>query len=115
VTDKGQIQQVFLNIINNAVDAVEEGGKIEVASIKKDAKTVRVSIRDNGVGIPKEKLKHIFEPFYTTKEKGKGTGLGLSISYGIMQRLGGTMLVESEVHKGTTFIVEIPIKAEDAE
>jgi two-component system, NtrC family, sensor kinase len=112
VTDKGQIQQVFLNIINNAVDAVEEGGKIEVSSNKKDAKTVRVSIKDNGVGIPKEKIKHIFEPFYTTKEKGKGTGLGLSISYGIMQRLGGTMLVESEAHKGTTFIVEIPIKAE---
>ena len=112
VTDRGQIQQVFLNIINNAVDAVEEGGQIEISSNKKDEKTVRVSIRDNGMGIPKEKIKHIFEPFYTTKEKGKGTGLGLSISYGIMQRLGGTMLVESEVHKGTTFIVEIPIKAE---
>ena len=112
VTDKGQIQQVFLNIINNAVDAVEEGGQIEISSNKKDPKTVRVSIRDNGMGIPKEKIKHIFEPFYTTKEKGKGTGLGLSISYGIMQRLGGTMFVESEIHKGTTFIVEIPIKAE---
>jgi two-component system, NtrC family, sensor kinase len=112
VTDKGQIQQVFLNIINNAADAVEEGGKIEIASARKDEKTVRVFIRDNGVGIPKEKLKHIFEPFYTTKEKGKGTGLGLSISYGIMQRLGGTMLVESEVNKGTTFIIEIPINAE---
>lgn len=78
---------------------------------EKDEKTVRVLIRDNGIGIPKDKLKHIFEPFYTTKEKGKGTGLGLSISYGIMQRLGGTILVESEVYKGTTFIVEIPISA----
>jgi two-component system, NtrC family, sensor kinase len=114
VTDKGQIQQVFLNIINNAVDAVDEGGQIEVASVMQDAKTVRVSVKDNGIGIPKEKLKHIFEPFYTTKEKGKGTGLGLSISYGIMQRLGGTLQVESEVHKGTTFIVEVPINAEAA-
>ena len=68
-------------------------------------------IRDNGHGIPKEVLKHIFEPFFTTKEKGKGTGLGLSISYGIMQKLGGTILVESEVDKGSTFTVEVPVKA----
>lgn len=112
ITDKGQVQQVFLNIINNAVDAVEEGGQIEVSSDIKDKNTIRVFIRDNGIGIPKDKLKHIFEPFYTTKEKGKGTGLGLSISFGIMQRLGGTILVESEINKGTTFIVEIPIEVE---
>jgi two-component system NtrC family sensor kinase len=112
VTDKGQIQQVLLNIINNAIDAVEEGGIIDISSNTKDQQVIRVSIQDNGSGIPKDKLKHIFEPFYTTKEKGKGTGLGLSISYGILKRLGGTILVESEVNKGTTFIVEIPIKAE---
>jgi len=111
-TDKGQIQQVFLNIINNAVDAVEEGGQIDVSSDIKDINTIRVLIKDNGVGISKDKLKHIFEPFYTTKEKGKGTGLGLSISYGIMQKLGGTIHVESEVYKGTTFIIEIPITTE---
>ncbi len=113
-TDKGQVQQVFLNIINNAIDAVEEGGQIEVYSALKEGKFVQISIRDNGIGIPKDKLKHSFEPFYTTKEKGRGTGLGLSISYGIMQRLGGTILVESEVNKGTTFTVEVPIKAESA-
>lgn len=112
MTDKGQLQQVLLNIINNAIDAVEKGGFIEIFSGVKDENTVRVSIRDNGPGIPKEIIKHIFEPFYTTKEKGKGTGLGLSISYGIMQKLGGTILVQSEVNKGTTFIVEIPQKAE---
>jgi len=111
ITDKGQIQQVFLNIINNAVDAVEEGGQIEVSSDIKDINTIRVLIKDNGVGIPKDKLKHIFEPFYTTKEKDKGTGLGLSISYGIMQKLGGMILVESEVYKGTNFIIEIPVAA----
>jgi two-component system NtrC family sensor kinase len=110
-TDKGQLQQVFLNIINNAIDAVEEGGLITISSGVKDEKTVRLSIRDNGSGIPREKLKYIFEPFYTTKEKGKGTGLGLSISFGIVQRLGGTILVESEIGKGTTFFVEIPVKA----
>ncbi len=112
VTDKGQLQQVFLNIINNAIDAVEEGGLIQISSYSKDEHFVRVSIKDNGRGIPRDKLKHIFEPFYTTKEKGKGTGLGLSISYGIVQRLGGSIHVESEVNKGTTFFVDIPILSE---
>jgi two-component system NtrC family sensor kinase len=112
-TDKGQLQQVFLNIINNAIDALKERGSINVSSYIKDNQFVRVAIKDNGVGIPKENLKHIFEPFYSTKEKGKGTGLGLSISYGIMQKLGGTIIVESEVNKGTTFIVEVPINARE--
>lgn len=114
-TDKGQVQQVFLNIINNAIDAVKEEGQIDVFSQVKNNRFVRVSIRDNGPGIPKENLKHIFEPFYTTKEKGKGTGLGLSISYGIMQKLKGTIYVESELNKGTTFTVEIPINIAELE
>jgi len=101
----------LLNIINNAIDAVEKGGLIKVFTDIKDENTIRVSVGDNGHGIPREVLKHIFEPFFTTKEKGKGTGLGLSISYGIMQKLGGTILVQSEINKGTTFTVEIPRKA----
>jgi two-component system NtrC family sensor kinase len=108
-TDKGQIQQVFLNIMNNALDAVEQGGLVKISSFLKEERTIRILIEDNGLGIPKEKLQYIFEPFYTTKEKEKGTGLGLSISYRIMQRLGGTILVESEEGKGTSFIVEIPV------
>jgi two-component system NtrC family sensor kinase len=111
-TDRIQLQQVFLNIIKNAIDAVEEGGFIRISTDIKDDNIVRVSIKDNGHGIPKEILKHIFEPFFTTKEKGKGTGLGLSITYGIIKRLGGNIFVESEVNKGTTFTVEIPIKTE---
>ncbi len=114
-TDKGQVQQVFLNIINNAIDAVKEEGQIDVSSQVRNNRFVRVSIRDNGPGIPKENLKHIFEPFYTTKEKGKGTGLGLSISYGIMQKLRGTIYVESELNKRTTFTVEIPINTAELE
>jgi len=110
---KGQLQQVLLNIINNAIDAVEEGGVIKISTRIKNKNTIQVIISDNGMGISKEKLKHIFEPFYTTKEKGKGTGLGLSISYGIIQRLGGTILVESELDKGSTFIVEIPRRHEE--
>ncbi len=112
VSDKGQLKQVLLNIINNAVDAVEKGGLIEIFTDIKDENAIRVSVRDNGHGIPEDIIKHIFEPFFTTKEKGKGTGLGLSISYGIMQKMGGTILVESKDGNGTTFIVEIPQKAE---
>jgi PAS domain S-box-containing protein len=114
VSDKGQLQQVLLNIVNNAVDAVEKGGLIEIYTDIKDENTVSVSVRDTGLGIPKEILARIFEPFFTTKEKGKGTGLGLSISYGIVQKLGGTILVQSEVNKGTTFTVELPLKAKSA-
>jgi len=110
-SDRGLFQQVFLNIANNAIDALKDGGTLAIATGKKDEDTLQVIIRDNGHGIPKEVLKHIFEPFFTTKEKGKGTGLGLSISYGIMQKLGGTILVESEVDKGSAFTVEVPVKA----
>src|SRR5208283_4682332 len=110
--DKGQIQQVFLNIINNAIDAVNDGGLISIGTELKGRDTVNITIKDNGTGIPRETLKHIFEPFYTTKEKGKGTGLGLSISYGIITRLGGTITVESEVAKGTSFLIGIPVRKE---
>jgi two-component system, NtrC family, sensor kinase len=112
VSDKGQLQQVFLNIINNAIDAVEDGGQIMISTELRNPDRIRVSIKDNGQGIAKEKIKHVFEPFYTTKEKGKGTGLGLSITYGIVDRLGGSIHVESEVNVGTTFHVELPIRAE---
>ena len=74
---------------------------------------VRASFADNGPGIPKENLGHIFDPFFTTKEVGKGTGLGLSISYGIITAHGGRIYAESEPGKGTTFIVELPIRQEE--
>jgi two-component system NtrC family sensor kinase len=118
-SDRGQLQQVFLNIINKAIDAVGEGGIITVTTrviILPDGRNqLRVIIRDNGQGIPKEVLKHIFEPFYTTKEKGKGTGLGLSLSYGIIQRLGGTIEVESVTGKGTAFTIALPVRIEEGE
>jgi two-component system NtrC family sensor kinase len=109
-SDKGQLEQVVLNIMNNAVDAIEKGGRIEIITDVKDENTLTISIIDNGPGIPENVVKHIFEPFFTTKEKGKGTGLGLSISYGIIQKLGGTISVQSEVNKGTNFTIEIPLK-----
>jgi two-component system NtrC family sensor kinase len=108
-SDHGQLQQAFLNIINNAFAAVEDGGKVTVTSWEKDLDTVAVAIRDNGHGMSEETMKHIFEPFFTTK-KGYGTGLGLSITYGIIRRLGGEITVASRPGQGATFTVYLPRK-----
>lgn len=108
VSDRGQLQQAFLNVINNAMDAVDKGGQICVGTWVKNEKRIGVRISDNGCGIAPDKLKRICEPFYTTKRMGKGTGLGLAITYGIIHKLGGEVSVESEVNKGTTFVIEIP-------
>jgi two-component system, NtrC family, sensor kinase len=107
-SDRGQLQQVILNIVNNALDAVPEGGyiKINIEQVSKDF--IQVAIADNGPGIPKSDLDRIFEPFYTTKKE-SGTGLGLSITYGIIQKLGGTIDVKSKLDGGTTFFIRIPI------
>lgn len=104
-----QMQQVFLNILNNAVDAVAKGGEISLKT-RHLTKTNQISIEihDNGPGIPKEMVNKIFDPFFTTKEIGKGTGLGLSISYNIVENLGGRMMVASEEGKGTTFTIYFP-------
>jgi len=109
-SDRGQLQQVFLNIINNAVAAVDKGGRIDLWIENTREGQVRVRIMDDGHGISKENLKKIFEPFFTTKKE-YGTGLGLSITYGIVQKLGGSIDVESEVGKGTTFTIVLPLKA----
>lgn len=111
-SDKGQIEQVLLNIIKNAIDVVNEYGLVEVSTGVKDEGRVYISVRDNGPGMPKDKLKQIFEPFFTTKERGKGTGLGLFVSYGIMKGLGGNIHVESEAGKGSAFTIELPVTAE---
>lgn len=111
-SDRGLLQQVFLNISNNAIDAVSDGGEIVVSSMPENGSGLKVVIRDNGAGIPKDVLKHIFEPFFTTKQKGKGTGLGLSLSYGIIKRLGGTIEADSFVDKGTAFTITLPLAAE---
>jgi len=109
ISDSSQLQQVFLNILNNAIDAI---GKNGVISIKTEfiqaTNRVAVEINDNGPGIPRQLVDKIFDPFFTTKEVGKGTGLGLSISYSIIEKLGGRMLVASEGGKGTTFTIYLP-------
>ena len=111
-SDRGQLQQVFLNIVNNAFAAVDDGGEIDIHIYRPRRGYEAVSVTDNGHGISKEIQEHIFEPFFTTK-KGYGTGLGLSITYGIVEKLGGQISVESEVGKGTTFTVMLPIKREE--
>jgi two-component system NtrC family sensor kinase len=109
-SDRGQLQQVFLNILNNAFDAVQDGGRVAITSFEVDVDTVGVTIQDNGQGMSQETLAHIFEPFFTTK-KGYGTGLGLSITYGIIKKLGGDIKIKSQLGAGTTFTVFLPKKA----
>jgi two-component system NtrC family sensor kinase len=108
-SDRGQLQQLFLNLINNAFDAMKRGGNLEISVFDKDPNHVVVRIKDDGIGISQKDIEHIFEPFFTTK-KSKGTGLGLSISYGIVKKLRGTIYVDSELGRGTTFTVTIPVE-----
>jgi len=110
IVDKVQIQQVFINIVLNAAEAMEGKGALIIDTrISDDGQFMEVEFTDTGCGIPEENIERLFEPFYTTKEAGKGTGLGLAISYGYIQRHNGIIEVKSQVGKGTTFIVRLPI------
>ncbi len=109
-----EMQQVFLNLINNAIDALEKkGGTVRVASRVENhgpfAPNILIDIADDGQGIPKANLARVFDPFFTTKPVGKGTGLGLSICFGIINKMGGEITVESTVDVGTTFHLRIPL------
>lgn len=104
-----RINQVLLNLINNAIDAIEGEGEIHIGTALV-GEMIKISITDSGAGISKEAMKKIFEPFYTTKEIGKGTGLGLSISYGIIQNHNGRIDVQSLPGKGSTFSIYLPIE-----
>lgn len=106
--DEAKLQQVFLNLISNAVDAIGRNGIVRVLS-QQNTTDIIVKIIDNGPGIPPDIQKRVFDPFFTTKEVGKGTGLGLWVSYNIVTNLGGTLSLTSEVGTGTTFEVRIPI------
>lgn len=113
--DPNQVQQVFLNLLINAADAMNERGTITVSTRTHDdvasgKKYVEVEFTDNGPGIPEEQLGKIFEPFFTTKPVGKGTGLGLAVSYGIIKKHGGNIFVRSELGKGASFFVRLPVE-----
>ncbi|MDY0038933.1 MAG: ATP-binding protein [Desulforhabdus sp.] len=108
-----EMQQVLLNLINNAIDAMDNrGGQLEITT-RMENDYVVVDVADSGHGIPKADLQRIFDPFYTTKPVGKGTGLGLSICYGIVKKMGGEITVNSAVGLGTTFHVRIPVSQEN--
>ena len=109
-SDQAQLQQVFLNIINNGIDAIGKEGQIIINTRTTKSNEICIEINDNGPGIPKEVLQKIFDPFFTTKEVGKGTGLGLSISYSIIEKLGGRIMVASETGRGTTFTIYLPVR-----
>jgi len=114
--DKQHLNQVFLNLILNAVDAMPSGGILEVVVGKStEPGYIAVDVKDNGDGIPDHIVTSIFDPFFTTKHRSKGTGLGLSVSLGIVKKHGGNILVESKVGTGTTFTVLLPITAVPAE
>jgi two-component system NtrC family sensor kinase len=108
-----QMRQVVLNLLKNAKEAMPKGGLLTVRTSREDRK-VRVAIQDTGVGIPEEIRDKIFDAFFTTKQKVKGVGLGLSVCYGIIKDHGGEIKVESEVHKGTTFIIHLPMCSQEA-
>ncbi len=107
---QSEMQQVLFNLINNAIDAMEKkGGELTITTyLEKD--TIGIKMSDNGPGIPEANLSRIFEPFFTTKPVGKGTGLGLSICYGIIQKMGGQIHVESIIDSGTTFNIRLPVQ-----
>lgn len=113
-SDRGKLQQIFLNLVNNAFQAMDDGGHLRVAVAQPAPDKLEVSVADDGCGIPAADVKRIFEPFFSTKKKKGGTGLGLSITYGLVQELGGQLGVVSELGKGTTFTVTFPLKKGDA-
>jgi signal transduction histidine kinase len=115
--DENEIQQVVLNLLFNAADATQrEGGTIQVATENDSSKNgdkrrrrVTIRITDNGVGIPKENLRRVFDPFFTTKAAGSGVGLGLSLCQRIIMANGGTIRIDSEVGKGSSVIISLPV------
>jgi len=126
--DERQLEQVIMNLVVNARDAMPDGGEVEIKAreitleddVKRDnavipfGQYVQIDVSDTGVGIPADQIRKIFEPFYTTKKVGEGTGLGLSTAYGIIKQTGGFIFAQSEIGMGTTFTVYLPALAEDA-
>jgi two-component system NtrC family sensor kinase len=111
--DKNKIQQVFSNLMINACEAMPEGGTLTITSrAAADGRGLEIEFADTGVGIPKENLTKLFDPFFSTKTM--GTGLGLAVSYGIIRRRGGTIEVHSDVGRGSVFTVKLPFQPEES-
>jgi len=112
IADFNQLVQVIINLIINAIDAMKEGSSLNIRT-SEEGVWVRISVQDTGYGIPPENMDKLFNPFFTTKEEVKGVGLGLAVSYGIVERHGGRIEVESEEDKGSTFTVVLPAHKEE--
>jgi signal transduction histidine kinase len=107
-TDRGKLQQVLLNLVNNAFQALDNGCNLDIKASPESRDRVSITISDNGCGMSQENLSKIFEPFFTTKEKGQGTGLGLAITYALVKKLQGNISVASKENEGTTFTIILP-------
>ncbi len=114
MADPNQLQQVFINIMLNAYQAMPDGGTLHITT-RTVGSELQVIFADTGTGIPPENIQNIFDPFFTTKEVGEGTGLGLSVSYGIVKAHGGDIEVESQVGKGTTFLIKLPLDKSESD
>ena len=108
-TDRGKLQQVLMNLVNNAFQAMGNGGHLDISASINGPEEVTIVVSDDGCGIPDQNLSRIFEPFFTTKGD-KGTGLGLSITYGLVRKLKGNLSVQSELGKGTSFTITLPVR-----
>jgi two-component system NtrC family sensor kinase len=114
--DGPQMQQVVINLVMNASEAVQHGGLVQVRTrLAKERNAVFLEVEDSGTGIPQENLSRIFDPFFSTKEEGKGVGLGLAVVYGIVDAHDGTIEVQSRMGQGTTFTVSLPLQAKGDE
>jgi two-component system NtrC family sensor kinase len=111
-SNKGSLQEIFLNLFNNAFAAMQDGGHLNITLSRDQNGLISVTITDDGCGIPESDLNRVFEPFFSTKTESGGTGLGLSITYNLIRELGGQISLTSEVGKGTTFVIRLPVKKE---
>ena len=112
-SDRGKLQEVLLNLVSNAFDAMLDGGTLRIATRATGQGEISIEISDTGCGIPDDVRKSLFEPFFTTKPEGMGTGLGLSITYGLVSRLKGRISVESRVGEGSIFTVVLPTRIQE--
>jgi len=114
-SDRGSLQQIFLNLFNNAFAAMKDGGHLKITVARQGENAVCVTVTDNGCGISAEDIQRVFEPFFSTREDQGGTGLGLSITYGLVKEIGGDIQVDSTVGKGTRFSILLPMQTEQSE
>lgn len=111
IANRGDFEQIFINILKNCADAMPDGGELNIITrLTKSDKAVEIIFQDTGIGIAKENLARVLDPFYTTKPPGMGTGLGLSVTHGILKNYAGTIKIKSELNKGTNVIIRFPVK-----